>query len=142
MQLLKLPAWKVGDRGFDPHSDMQVAKKQNVSSPLTRKYSIFRENLRDRELACSASDRQGSNSNPVSGGQCHLIHLTILRRFFQPSLANICAQRWPTTQFISFLTMHVKHMLRETFNYLQQNSFSCETSSFVTLHFAHATLPV
>ena len=43
--------------------------------------------LRDREVACSASDRQGSISNPVSGGQCHLIHLTILRRFSWPSLA-------------------------------------------------------
>ena len=29
--------------------------------------------LRDREVACSASDRQGSISNHVSGGQCHLI---------------------------------------------------------------------
>ena len=41
--------------------------------------------LRDREVACSASDRQGSNS--VSGGQCHLNHLTTLRRFSWPSIA-------------------------------------------------------
>ena len=46
--------------------------------------------LRDREVACSASDRQGSNSNPVSGGQCHPNHLTILRRFSWPSLAYMC----------------------------------------------------
>ena len=39
--------------------------------------------LRDREVACSAS-------NPVSGGQCHLNHLTILRRFSWPSLAYMC----------------------------------------------------
>ena len=32
--------------------------------------------LRDLEVACSASGL----SNPVSGGQCHLNHLTILRR--------------------------------------------------------------
>ena len=32
----KLPAWKVGNRGFEPYSDLQVSKKQNVSSPLTR----------------------------------------------------------------------------------------------------------
>ena len=28
---LKLPAWKVGDRGLEPHSGLQVAKKQIVS---------------------------------------------------------------------------------------------------------------
>ena len=28
MQWLKLPAWKVGDRGFEPRSGIQVAKKQ------------------------------------------------------------------------------------------------------------------
>ena len=27
---LKLPAWKVGDRGLEPRSDIQVSKKQNV----------------------------------------------------------------------------------------------------------------
>ena len=48
--------------------------------------------LRDREVACSASDRQGSISNPVSGGQCHLNHLTILRRFSWPSLAYMCTK--------------------------------------------------
>ena len=46
--------------------------------------------LRDREVACSASDRQGSNS--VSRGQCHLNHLTILRRFSWPSLAYMCTK--------------------------------------------------
>ena len=35
MQWLKLPAWKVGDRGFEPHSGLQV------SSPLTRNDSIL-----------------------------------------------------------------------------------------------------
>ena len=48
--------------------------------------------LRDREVACSASDRQGRISNPVSGGQCHLIHLIILRRFSWPSLAYMCTK--------------------------------------------------
>ena len=39
---LKLPARKeVGDRGFEPLSGIQVSKKQNVSSPLTRRYSIL-----------------------------------------------------------------------------------------------------
>ena len=29
---------------------------------------------------------------PVSGEQCHLIHLTILRRFSWPSLAYMCTK--------------------------------------------------
>ena len=44
LQWLKLPAWKVGARGFEPHFGLQVSKKQNVkqsvSSPLTRDDSI------------------------------------------------------------------------------------------------------
>ena len=35
VQWLKLPAWKVGDRGLEPRSGIQVSKKQNVSSQLT-----------------------------------------------------------------------------------------------------------
>ena len=31
-------------------------------------------------------------SNSVSGGQCHLNHLTILRRFSWPSLAYMCTK--------------------------------------------------
>ena len=31
-------------------------------------------------------------SNPVSGGQCHLNHFTILRRFSWPSLAYMCTK--------------------------------------------------
>ena len=41
MQSLKLPAWKVGVRGLEPHSGLQVSKKQNGSSPLTRNDSIL-----------------------------------------------------------------------------------------------------
>ena len=72
VQWLKLPAWKVKDRRFEP---------QNVSSQLTRKYSILwgasvTERWRARSRTASARIL-----NPLSGGQCHLIHLTILRRF-------------------------------------------------------------
>ena len=53
--------------------------------PAHFRFSIV-ESLRDREVACSATDRQGSKFlNPVSGGQCHLIHLTNLMR---PTLAQ------------------------------------------------------
>ena len=48
--------------------------------------------LRDREVACSASDARARISNPVSGGPCHLNHLTILRRFSWPSLAYMCTK--------------------------------------------------
>ena len=46
----------------------------------------------DRAVACSASDRHAQISNPVSGGQCHLIHLTILSRLYWPSLAYVCTK--------------------------------------------------
>ena len=48
--------------------------------------------LRDREVACSASDARVQISNLVSGGQCHLNHLPILRRFSWPSLAYMCTK--------------------------------------------------
>ena len=35
MQWLKLPARKVGDREFEPHSGLQVSKKQKFSIPHT-----------------------------------------------------------------------------------------------------------
>ena len=36
------------------------------------------KSLRDRDVACLVSDRQGSNFKFM---QCHLIYLTLLRRF-------------------------------------------------------------
>ena len=41
MQWLKLPAWKVGDRGLEPHSGLEILKDQNVSSLFPRKDSIL-----------------------------------------------------------------------------------------------------
>ena len=38
---IKAACWEVGDRGLELHSDRQVSKKQNVSSPLTCKDSIL-----------------------------------------------------------------------------------------------------
>ena len=48
--------------------------------------------LRDREVTCSPQTARARISNPVSGGQCHLIHLIILRRFSWPSLAYMCTK--------------------------------------------------
>ena len=39
--LVQLPAWKIGDRGFESHSGLQISKKQNISFPITRKDSIL-----------------------------------------------------------------------------------------------------
>ena len=62
-QWLKLPALKGEDHGYEPHSGIQASKKKT----------------RNRQVACSASDHQGSNS-------------TILGRFSWPSLAYVCTK--------------------------------------------------
>ena len=41
VQWLKMPAWNVGDREFEHRFGIQVSKKQNVCSPLSRKYFIL-----------------------------------------------------------------------------------------------------
>ena len=46
--------------------------------------------LHDLEVASSSQTVMVLISNPVSGGQSHRIHLTILRRFLWPSLVYIC----------------------------------------------------
>ena len=51
-------------------SSVQVSKKQKKSSLINRKYSLFR----DREVACSTSDRRVCFSNPVSGGHALSSH--------------------------------------------------------------------
>ena len=59
VQLLQLSCWKVEDRGFVPR--IQVSKKQNISLTPTRKIFSIVWSLRDGDVACSTSDRQGSN---------------------------------------------------------------------------------
>ena len=58
--------------------------------------------LRDREVACSASDRQGSNFEScvwrtVSSQSSHHPQEVLLAQF------SLCAQRWPKARFISFV---------------------------------------
>ena len=48
---------------------------------------------------------QTARAQILSGGQCHLNHLTMVRMFSWPSLA-LCAQRWPKTPFM-FLSHHL-----------------------------------
>ena len=53
---LKLPAWKVGDRGFEHRSGIQVSNKHMFFLHLLVKIKDCWESLRDREVACSASE--------------------------------------------------------------------------------------
>ena len=58
--------------------------------------------LHDREVASSASYiARVRISNPVSEGQCHLFHLTILRMLYWPSLA-VSNTEVITQQYIYF----------------------------------------
>ena len=89
--MVKLPAWKIGDRGLEPHSG-QVSKRQNVSSPLTHNDSILWGTSVTERWRARPQTARARISNPVSGGQCHLIPLTIPKRFFWPSLAYVCTK--------------------------------------------------
>ena len=74
-------------RGLEPHSGLQVSKKQN-SHPLTCKDIIYNIVwcLRDREVACFASDRQGSNfesrfCRALSSYLSHHLHKVLRAQF-------------------------------------------------------------
>ena len=45
VQCLILSAWKDGDRGFKPRSGIQVSKKENISTLLTRKIQYCGEHV-------------------------------------------------------------------------------------------------
>ena len=70
-------------------SDLQVSR--NKMPPW--------RSLRDREVACSASDCQGSNFEICfwSAVSSHHPQAVLLAQF-----SLLCAQRWPKTPFISF----------------------------------------
>ena len=81
-------------------------------------------------------------SNPVSGGQCHLIHIHILRRFSWPSLKvnvkvhvnSLISSRktyhptlyltpWPLDLFIRVpFQIHREHTVLQTFRRIQHNA--------------------
>ena len=63
VQWLKLPSWKVGNRGFEPHCGLQVSKKKMFLPCSSVKYLIL--------------------------WRASVIHLTILRRFSWPSFAYV-----------------------------------------------------
>ena len=67
-------------------------KETNVSCPLTRKDSIlWGASVTERQRARPQTAR-ARISNQVSGGQCHLIHLTIFKRFSWLNLAYMCTK--------------------------------------------------
>ena len=67
---------------FEPHSGLQVSKKQNVSSLLTRKnLLLWGASVTERKCARHQTASWARISNAVCGGQCHLIHFTILMKF-------------------------------------------------------------
>ena len=59
-QCLKQAAWVVGDHRFEPHSGLQVSKKKSFFLAHSERFNIV-GNLRDQEVGCLTSDRQGSN---------------------------------------------------------------------------------
>ena len=86
VQWLKLPALKVGDRGFEPRSGIQVLKKQNVASLLTCSRFNIVVSLHAREVASSATDHQGSNFEScvlraVSSHSSHNLQEVLLAQF-------------------------------------------------------------
>ena len=90
----------VGDCGFEPHSGLQVCEE----TPLTREESILWGTL-----VTDRSRPQTARARISNGGQCHLIHLTFLRRLFWTSLAytSMCTKvTGRLIYFISFSTHH------------------------------------
>ena len=78
-------------------------KETKMFLPYPRVKVSIVGSLCDREVACSASDRQGSNFEScvwrtVSSQSSHHPQEVLLAQF---SL-YICAQRWPKARFISF----------------------------------------
>ena len=90
MQWLMLPAWKVGYRGFEPHFGLQVSKNKMFLPRSFVKIKYCKYSVTERARPQTSRARI---SNPVSGGQCHRIHLTIVRRFSWPSLAYNYVQK-------------------------------------------------
>ena len=80
---------KSRDRGFVPRSGIQVSEKQNFLSrslvKITRKYCVEHWILHDWEVACSGSDRQGSNFESYVWRAVWSYHLIIRRGWFGSS---------------------------------------------------------
>ena len=101
VQKLKLPAWKVGDRGFQLSPAFKLERNTNVSSLLTRKDYIL-WSLRYREVASSTSVHQNSNFEScvwraVSSHSSHHPQEVLLARLIL--YVNKCGLRAPFSLF-------------------------------------------
>ena len=68
-------------------------KETKMFLPHPRVKGSIVGSLRDREVAVARPQTARARiSNAVSGGQCHLNHLTILWRFSWPNLAYMCTK--------------------------------------------------
>ena len=114
MQWLKLPAWKVGNRGFEPHSGLQVSKKQNVSSPLTLKDSILWGASVAKGMCARLQIARARILNHVSGGSA--ISFTSPFSEGSPVQFSLYVHKGGLnhTQYISF-SMITKETLTATF---------------------------
>ena len=96
------PAWKVEDRGYKPHSELQISKKKNVSFSLTRSYDLILWEplwLRDGVL--------GLRVRPPGIEFRIMCQVGSVISFISPSpggsprpIQPICAQRWTKTPFL------------------------------------------
>ena len=68
-------------------------KETNVSSPIIRNYSVlWGASVTERYRARPQSANARLGESCLSGGQCYIIHVTIVRRLSWPSLTNLCTK--------------------------------------------------
>ena len=84
--MVKAACFESRNRGFKPRSGIQVSKKQNVASLLTRSRFNIVVSLHAREVASSATDHQGSNFEScvlraVSSHSSHNLQEVLLVQF-------------------------------------------------------------
>ena len=125
-----------GDRGLAPLLAFKFqGKKMLVPRPLVNiKYCGEPLWPRDRVRPQTTGTRI---SSPVSGGQCHLIHLTIPKRFSRPNLAyKLCAQRWPITPFIhAFWVMNKQENVHGSWEFFHKMMSSLKLISNLMIYF-------
>ena len=78
-------------RGLVPGLGGLKETKMFIPHPRVKKLVLWGASVTERWRARPQTARVRI-SNPVSGGQCNLNHLTILRSFSWPSLAYMCTK--------------------------------------------------
>ena len=91
--------WWLAPLPFVPKFGLKETKMFLLHSRV--KVSIV-GSLRDREVACSASDRQGSNFESCVWNTSVISIISLSSGGSPGPVQPICAQRWPKARFISF----------------------------------------